>query len=230
MAQSKPTMAAENRPVRDHVYETLKQAILTGELTAGSRIIETVYAERLHISRTPLREAFRRLEQDGLVSYAVRRGVIVRAFTVEDVEEIYTIRNALMLLIVPSIVALATAEDIAELREILARMDISQEQQDASALAPLNRMFHRRLERISGKKRILNTIDSQEEYLKLFSVVAIASVVARSTAHQEHHLMLKHLENRDEDALRSLLVSHLESSKQVCLNALESQKSLFGIA
>ncbi len=226
MTDNKPTVA-DNGPVRDNVYETLKQQILTGELTAGSRIIETQYAEKLHISRTPLREAFRRLEQDGLVSYEVRRGVVVRAFTVEDVEEIFTIRNALMLLIVPSIIEKVTAEDIAELREILQRMDVSQEEQDAKALAPLNRTFHRRLERISGKKRILRTIDSQEEYIKLFSVVAIASVVTRSTAHQEHHQMLVHLENRDEQALCQLLTSHLESSKKTCLDTLESRRSLF---
>ncbi len=227
MAERKPPAVTDNRPVRDNVYETLKQQILTGELTAGSRIIETQYAEKLHISRTPLREAFRRLEQDGLVSYEVRRGVVVRAFTVEDVEEIFTIRNALMLMIVPSIVERVTDADIQELREILKKMDVSQAQQDAKALAPLNRTFHRRLERISGKKRILRAIDSQEEYIKLFSVVAIASVVTRSTAHQEHHQMLKFLENRDEEGLRNLLSSHLESSKQVCLDTLDNQKSLF---
>ena len=230
MADSKTPTVADNRPVRDNVYETLKHQILTGELTAGSRIIETQYAEKLHISRTPLREAFRRLEMDGLVSYEVRRGVVVRAFSTEDVEEIFTIRNALMLLIVPSIIEHVSEEDIVQLRGILTRMDISQEQQDAKALAPLNRAFHQRIERISDKKRILRAIDSQEEYIKLFSVVAIASVVKRSTAHQEHHLMLKHLENRDEQALRQLLTSHLESSKRACLDTLENRKSLFELS
>ncbi|MGI6654781.1 MAG: GntR family transcriptional regulator [Christensenellales bacterium] len=227
MTEKKSPMVQDNRPVRDNVYETLKNAILTGELPAGSRIIETQYAEKLHISRTPLREAFRRLEQDGLVSYEVRRGVVVRAFTVEDVEEIFTIRNALMVLIVPSIIEKVVDEDIADLREILARMDISQAQQNAKELAPLNRQFHRRLEKISGKKRILRTIDSQEEYIKLFSEVTIASIVARSTAHQEHHQMLQLLERRDATALEQLMLSHLESSKQTCLQVLEQKKSFF---
>ena len=62
-----------SKPIRDIAYETLKQAIITGELPAGSRIVETVYANKLHISRTPLREAFRKLELDGLVSCEVRR-------------------------------------------------------------------------------------------------------------------------------------------------------------
>jgi DNA-binding GntR family transcriptional regulator len=95
-------------------------------------------------------------------------------------------------------------------------------------LAPLNRQFHRRLEKISGKKRILRTIDSQEEYIKLFSEVTIASIVARSTAHQEHHQMLQQLlERRDAAALEQLMLSHLESSKQTCLQVLEQKKSFF---
>ena len=55
----------ESRPIRDVAYEQLKHAIITGQIPAGSRIVETVYAEQLHISRTPLREALRKLERDG---------------------------------------------------------------------------------------------------------------------------------------------------------------------
>ena len=64
--------------------------------------METEYANKLHISRTPLREALRKLERDGLVEYVIRRGVVVRAFSIEDVEEIYTIRNVLEMITLPS--------------------------------------------------------------------------------------------------------------------------------
>ena len=106
----------ESRPIREIAYEVLKHAIITGEIPAGERIVETEYADRLHISRTPLREALRKLERDGLVEYVQRRGVIVRAFTIADVEEIYTIRNALEMLTLPAIIQKATADDIAALR------------------------------------------------------------------------------------------------------------------
>ena len=106
----------ESRPIRDIAYEVLRHAIITGEIPAGERIVETEYASRLHISRTPLREALRRLERDGLVEYEMRRGVMVRAFTLEDVEEIYTIRNAMEMLTLPAIIERATPEDIRRLR------------------------------------------------------------------------------------------------------------------
>lgn len=210
-----------SKPIRDIAYETLKQAIITGELPAGYRIVETVFANKLHISRTPLREAFRKLELDGLVSCEVRRGVIVRAFTIDDIEEIYAIRNALMMLIAPSIIQNITDDDFKELEEILATMDISEREADSAALAVQNRQFHRKIEHISQMKRVLRVIDSQEEYIIRFSAMAIASVVRRSSAHQEHHLMLTYLKERDRKKFIDLMQRHLEESKNVCLKAVE---------
>ena len=115
----------ESRPIREIAYEVLKHAIITGEIPAGERIVETDYADRLHISRTPLREALRKLERDGLVEYVLHRGVVVRAFTIADVEEIYTIRNALEMLTLPAIIEKATEEDIAYGKALQATMKLS---------------------------------------------------------------------------------------------------------
>ena len=210
-----------SKPIRDIAYETLKQAIITGELPAGHRIVETVYANKLHISRTPLREAFRKLELDGLVSCEVRRGVIVRAFTIDDIEEIYGIRNALMMLITPSVMENITDEDIDDLEGILKSMDISEQSSDAESLAVQNRQFHRKIENISNKRRILRVIDSQEEYIKRFSALAIASIVRRTSAHEEHHEMLQHLKHRDIEKFSALMHHHLEESKTVCLKVVD---------
>ena len=135
----------ESRPIREIAYEVLKHAIITGEIPAGERIVETEYADRLHISRTPLREALRKLERDGLVEYVQRRGVIVRAFTIADVEEIYTIRNALEMLTLPAIIQKATADDIAALRDRLHEMDNVMASRDFETLSPMARAFHRQM-------------------------------------------------------------------------------------
>ena len=126
----------ESRPIREIAYDVLKKAIITGEIPAGERIVETEYADRLHISRTPLREALRKLERDGLVEYVMRRGVIVHAFTTEDVDQIYTIRNSLEMLTLPYIIEKATPEDIASLREKLAEMDRLMEKDEVESLSP----------------------------------------------------------------------------------------------
>ena len=214
----------ESRPIRDIAYEQLKHAIITGQIPAGSRIVETVYADQLHISRTPLREALRKLERDGLVEYVLHRGVVVRAFTIDDIDEIFTIRNAMMMLILPSVVKNATPEKIQELRDILKKMDVEYERADAEALAVSNRLFHGTMEHISDKIRILRVIDSQEEYIKRFQATTIASVVRRSNAHQEHHEMVDLLEKRDLEGLKVLLQHHFEESKETCLNAVRTKK------
>jgi len=218
--------AIESRPIRDIAYEQLKHAIITGQIPAGSRIVETVYADQLHISRTPLREALRKLERDGLVEYVLHRGVVVRAFTIDDIDEIFTIRNAMMMLILPSVVQNVTDEKITELREILKQMDAEYEKGDADALAISNRLFHGTIEHLSDKLRILRVIDSQEEYIKRFSAVTIASVLRRTNAHQEHHEMVDLLEKRDLEGLKTLTHHHLEESKETCLAAVRERNKI----
>ncbi len=214
----------ENKPIRDIAYENLKHAIITGELTPGSRIVETVYANKLHISRTPLREALRKLELDGLVHYELRRGVIVNAFTLSDIDEIFTIRNAMMMLLLPSVVEKAKPEDLDNLNAILKKMDAALEKDDCEALAILNRQFHDSFEHISDKKRILSVIDGQQEYIIRFSAVAIQSLPHRQNAHEEHHEMVRLLEAKDLEALKTLMQNHLEDSKNSCLSALKNRE------
>lgn len=210
----------ESKPIREIAYETLKRAIITGEIPAGTRIVETEYADRMHISRTPLREALRKLERDGLVEYVLRRGVVVRAFTIADVDEIYTIRNALEMLTLPMIVVNATEEDISALREKLSRMDALLEQNNIDALSPLAREFHSQLTAISNMNRILRVIESQDEYIRRFSALSIAKESRRHAAHKEHYQLVELVEKKDLPGLEYLMQKHIERSKENCLKAL----------
>ena len=216
--------ATDSRPIREIAYDTLKKAIITGEIPAGERIVETEYADRLHISRTPLREALRKLERDGLVEYEIRRGVVVRAFTMEDGREIYTIRNALEMLTLPSIIENAQPEDIASLREKLAEMDKLQEKDDVEGLSPLAREFHAQLTSISQQKRILRVIEGQDEYIRRFSAMAIRQENRRTEAHEEHHRLVDYVEAKDLDHFRELMQHHINRSMENCLAALAAQK------
>lgn len=214
----------ESRPIRDIAYDILKKAIITGEIPAGERIVETDYAEKLHISRTPLREALRKLERDGLVEYVLRRGVVVRAFTIDDVDQIYTIRNSLEMLTLPAIIRNATPEDIASLREMLSVMDKLQEEDNVEALSPLAREFHTKLTSICRQNRILRVIESQDEFIRRFSSMAINQESRRLSAHQEHHMLVDLIEKKDLEGFEALMKTHIERSKQNCLAALETMK------
>ena len=225
MASSLFQPMMESRPIRDIAYEVLKHSIVSGEIPAGSRIVETEYAERLHISRTPLREALRKLERDGLVEYEPRRGVIVRAFTVDDVEQIYTIRNTLEMLTVPGIIANAEAEDVADLRRRCTEMEQVLLSGDYDALSPLARSFHGAIIQLSRQNRILRVIESQDEYITRFSAMAIKQEDHLPDAHQEHVLLVDYIEQRREKEFGELLRRHIDRSKEMCLAALKQQKA-----
>ncbi len=214
----------ESRPIREIAYEVLKHAIVTGEIPAGERIVETDYADRLHISRTPLREALRKLERDGLVEYVLRRGVIVRAFTIADVEEIYTIRNALEMLTLPAIIEKATEEDIVSLRSQLHEMDDLMEAKDFDALSPVTRAFHRQLTAICGQNRILRVIEGQDEFITRFSAMAIRQEDRLLEAHKEHYALVDFIEQRDLACFQDLMERHINRSKEMCLAALAEQR------
>ena len=214
----------ESRPIRDIAYEVLKHAIITGDIPAGERIVETEYASRLHISRTPLREALRKLEKDGLVEYEMRHGVIVHAFTIADVEEIYTIRNAMEMLTLPAIIERATPEDLASLRVKLRDMDTLIDLGDVETLSPLTRSFHAQLTSLCHQNRILRVIEGQDEFITRFSAMAIRKEPNLKEAHKEHYRLVELVEQKDLEGFRELMQHHIEASKKNCLVALEEQR------
>lgn len=158
------------------------------------------------------------------MEYVVRRGVVVRAFTIADVEEIYTIRNALEMLTLPAIVRNATAEDIRSLRALLQEMDAFDETGDIEALSPRARAFHTQLTRLSKMNRILRVIESQDQYITRFSALSIARETRRHAAHREHHQLVDLVEQRDLESFEKLMRKHIERSKETCLLALEESK------
>ena len=94
----------KNKSMREKVYDTLKQMIIDGVIKPGERIIETEYSNKFQISRTPIREAIRMLELEGLVESQTTGGVIVKTLTREEISEIYKIRIALESLIIEEII------------------------------------------------------------------------------------------------------------------------------
>ena len=109
----------EYLPLRDVVFQTLRQAILRGELKPGERLMEIHLAQKLGVSRTPVREAIRKLELEGLVLMIPRKGAIVAEITVQDLEDVLEVRMALEELAVKIACKRITQEQLEEILEIL---------------------------------------------------------------------------------------------------------------
>ncbi|HBQ86706.1 MAG TPA: hypothetical protein DD811_09550, partial [Syntrophomonas sp.] len=108
---------------RNEVYHYLRNAILEERLKPGQRIIERKVADKLSVSRTPVREAIRKLEQEGLVNYVPNRGAIVASLSATDVWEIYTIRSVLEGLAVRLAAQHLNSADMAEIEELMSQME-----------------------------------------------------------------------------------------------------------
>lgn len=105
------------RPIREIVFERLRKAIIDGNLEPGDRLVETFIAENMGVSRTPVREAFRQLEIEGLAENIPRKGTIVKGISKEDIIEIYQIREVLEGLAFRLTCSRISEEQIVELKE-----------------------------------------------------------------------------------------------------------------
>src|SRR6056297_3078489 len=85
----------ELKPIRDRVYEILRKRIFASKYEVGTKLVETEIAEQMNVSRTPVREAFRKLEIEGLVEHKPRKGIFVKGLDKNDIKEIYSIRSVL---------------------------------------------------------------------------------------------------------------------------------------
>ncbi|MGL5151407.1 MAG: GntR family transcriptional regulator, partial [Clostridium sp.] len=114
----------KNKSIREQVYDYLKNEIVNGKIKEGSRVVEEEYAERLKVSRTPLREAIRMLELEGLVEAREKGGVTVPRTTKQDVEEVVKIRIALESVIFQELFEKIKPVDIKKLEENIAKVEL----------------------------------------------------------------------------------------------------------
>jgi DNA-binding GntR family transcriptional regulator len=160
--------------LQDRVFRALRSAILGGHLPAGGKITEQDVSAALSVSRTPLREAFRRLEAEGLVSPSPSRGVVVRGLTWQDFEDIYEIRAALEPLAASRTAARITPEIVDELRGYLELAEFLATKQRFKEVEHQNALFHRAIYRECGNARLRDTLAELSDY------------VHRSPLYQEH--------------------------------------------
>jgi phosphonate utilization transcriptional regulator len=195
------------------VRQELDRMIENGELKSGDRLNEIALANRLGVSRGPIREAFRGLEQSGLVEVVVNRGVFVRQVDLSEVVEIYEVRSALFgragRLLAPKI----TPEQIAVLSDLLERMEEAVQADDLNTYYPINLEFHRRLLDFAGNRRIQLLYRSLIRELHLFRRKALVAPGSLTASNAEHRAIVKALAARDAGKAEELMSRHVMGSR-----------------
>lgn len=212
-----PEMAG--RPLQGQsAYERLCEDIRRGLLKPGARLLETEIAERLHISRTPVREAIRRLESEGLVDHLPRTGAVVRRLEYPEIMELYEMRTVLEGTAARLAARAASPVELEELKSINAEMAAATG--DGGALVRLNRQFHARMMDAARNRFLLKSAETVEKTLLILGPSSMESPERASEAVEEHAAMLAALEARDGEAAERAMRRHMENAQLTRLRML----------
>jgi DNA-binding GntR family transcriptional regulator len=193
---------------QEAVLAELRRAILTGELKPGTQIVQDAFAERLGLSRVPVREALKILEGEGQVRYSPHHGYFVAELDVSELLEIYRIRELLESEVVRASASVLSDEDLARMAQAVEDMADANDRADIVALTAANRRFHFSLFEPSGMPRMVRIIrqlwDSSDPYRSLY----FAEPMHRDAVDREHRQICEAAGRRDAKALVRLLGEH----------------------
>lgn len=209
--------------ISDKVYESLRRAILEGRLSPGARLVERKLADQFKVSRTPVREAIRMLELEGLVSYLPRAGAVVTLVDKEEVLEIYRIRAVLEGLAARMAAEKISPAQVQQLTELFKSMEDLARKGDLVKLDEVHREFNDLIYIASGSPRLYSMITSLADHIYRYVRVGYGSPGRISEANSEHSRIVEALALRDGDLAEESARKHIENSRQAFFNELNHQ-------
>jgi phosphonate utilization transcriptional regulator len=206
------------------VLRELERQIVEGKLPAGTRLNEADIAEQMNVSRGPVREAFRALDQSGLVTTEKNRGVFVRQVSLEEAHEIYEVRAALDGLIGRLAAQRIQPRQLARLREIVKKMHAAARAFDSASYYPLNIEFHEVLAEASGNQALIDNYRRVVNELNLYR----REVLARDSksipiSAKDHENIVKAVARGDAQAASRLLFDHVIDGRDRLARTLHAE-------
>jgi len=213
-----PPELTNTKPIREIIYEYLREAILDGRLKPGERLVERDLAEKFRASRTPIREALRKLETEEFLEYLPRRGDIVKGVNPEDIEEVYVLREMLEALAVRRSVAHLTDADIDILRLVVEKTNCAQQEQRVTDVIAGLREFDMILLNASQMKRLRVFVNSLQESLRSYRKFNLSNPDRRKQAVREHQEIFAAILSRDADRAEGLVRRHIQAARDTLLS------------
>ncbi|MEM1288537.1 MAG: GntR family transcriptional regulator [Pseudomonadota bacterium] len=204
----------------DAAYTAILRAIREGDYGPGDRLRETEIAERVGLSRTPIREALRKLESDGIVEHRPRVGSVVRQLGHSEVVELYEIRLVLERTAAELAAKHAVDAQIAELEAI--NRAIGKSLADPPAAAALNQQFHQTLYRTARNRFLLEAASSLNNALMLLGPTTLADEERISTVCRQHQQIIDGVRRADKEAAGTAAEAHLQGSLRHRLSLMRS--------
>lgn len=207
-------------PQGNAAYQRLLDDMRDGTLLPGDRLRETELADRLGVSRTPIREAIRQLEADGLVTHVPRQGATVRRLDYAEVMELYEMRAVLEGTAARLAARAASDVELDELAALNARLATIPPGPEA---ARLNRIFHATLLDAAKNRFLSKSMASLQKSLMILGPTTLSDSARANTANAEHDRLIEALKARDGDAAEAAMRAHIEASQRLRIRALRDQ-------
>ncbi len=196
------------------VQRELERMILTGDLAAGAKLNEATIADMLGVSRGPVREAFRALEESGLVRLEKNRGVFVRQIAIEEADEIYELRAVLDEFAGRRVAQSISSADLHGLRSLVEEMDRAVAHEDIDAYHRANLAFHETLVALAGNGKLLRTYRRLVNELHLYRRATLAMAGTLPVSAREHHEILDRIAAGEAAAAGRALFEHAMGSRE----------------
>jgi len=196
------------------IQEKVERMILEGELNSGQRLNESDLALRFGVSRGPIREALRTLEESGLVQQQRNRGVFVREISVQEADDIYELRELLDELVGRKLAKAIAVEQMEQLRALLSEMDEATSKQDVNRYHQLNLHFHDLMVTFAGNPKLTETYARLVKVLLLFRRRGLQQGGGLPVSIHEHRAILDAIASRDPDRAGREMREHVRASRR----------------
>ena len=219
---SEGAKVVQSKSLREMVYQSLRKTILHGKLKAGQRLIEETLAHQIGISRTPVREAFQKLERDELATRLPQGGYAVREFTKEDVEEIFGIRSALESYAAYLTTLHITPEKIAALENKIEESERALKKGDDEKVVQLHTEFHDLLYKSCKSKKLIGMINNFRDYFYRYQSALLRTEGGFRYANEGHRRILQAMKKKNPRLVERLVKQYLVRGKEIILKEMNA--------
>ena len=214
----------EYLPLRDVVFNTLRQAILRGELKPGERLMEIQLANKLGVSRTPIREALRKLELEGLVNMVPRKGAEVADITEKSLRDVLEVRKALEVLSVQLACEKITEEEIEELKRVAERFKDTLDDQDVTKIAEADVAFHDVIYTATDNQKLILLLNNLREQMYRYRVEYLKKEEAYPQLIAEHEELIDNISKRNKEEATRIMCEHIDNQVATVINVIHTKK------
>lgn len=219
-----PVKLENYKPLREIVFEHLREAIIKGKLRPGERLMEMQLADEMGVSRTPVREAIRKLELEGLVIMVPRRGAYVADLSIKDVAETFEIRSALEALAAALAAERITPEESEEMERILVRIGTAIENEDLQQTVELDEQYHNLMYQASRNDRLMQILNNLREQIQRFRITTLAMPGRVRGVLHEHRSIAEAISERNSELAHRLALEHIENAENALMEWMTAQQ------